>query len=145
MNPRDALSGRPVQIAVAVVRQGDHYLIGQRQTGKPLAGMWEFPGGKVVPGELPSAAASRECLEETGLAVRVLGLNSDAFYRYDHATVTLSFFDCEAVDPQQVPKHPFRWVPAGDLAKYTFPPANAALVSRLLNPRTRSDSPTSGP
>ncbi|MBI3839784.1 MAG: NUDIX domain-containing protein, partial [Planctomycetia bacterium] len=62
---------RPVEIAVAVVEGDGKFLIGQRETGVPLAGLWEFPGGKVEPGEPAENAAIRECLEETGWLVRI--------------------------------------------------------------------------
>ena len=59
------------EIAVAVVERDGSFLIGLRTAGLSLAGMAEFPGGKVEPGESPSAAAVRECLEETGLQIEV--------------------------------------------------------------------------
>lgn len=55
----------PQSIAIAVVQRGEQFLIGQRPLGVALAGLWEFPGGKVLPGESPEAAAVRECQEET--------------------------------------------------------------------------------
>src|SRR5437764_2006476 len=59
----------PTPIAVAVVEKDGHFLVGQRPEGVSLAGLWEFPGGKIEPGESPEAAAVRECLEETGVDV----------------------------------------------------------------------------
>ena len=61
----------PTDIAIAVVEQHGQFLIGQRPADVALGGLWEFPGGKVEPGELPVNAAIRECLEETGLVVRI--------------------------------------------------------------------------
>ena len=54
-------------IAIAVVLHNDCVLIGVRPAGATLAGLWEFPGGKIEAGETPNEAAERECLEETGL------------------------------------------------------------------------------
>ena len=56
-------SDSPVQIALAVVRHDDSVLIGQRPAGVPLAGYWEFPGGKILDDETPQEAAARECRE----------------------------------------------------------------------------------
>ena len=82
----------PTAIAIAVVQDGERFLIGQRPPEKPLAGYWEFPGGRVEPGEMPGDAAVRECLEETGLHVVVEGSYGDWLQDYaarDGATVFL--------------------------------------------------------
>ena len=64
-------SAAPTRIAIAVVEHAGRYLIGRRPDGVPLAGLWEFPGGKVQLSETAEQAAERECLEETGLEVAV--------------------------------------------------------------------------
>ena len=58
-------------IAIAIVEYDGLFLVGQRPPDVPLAGLWEFPGGKVQAGETPEAAAARECFEETGLTAQV--------------------------------------------------------------------------
>ncbi len=121
-----------VEIAIAVVERDGQFLIGLRPQGAPLAGYWEFPGGKIHSGESVNEAAVRECLEETGLQVRVLGRYPVADHDYSHAAVRLHFLEC-AVDSSsgQLPPR-FRWVPATELANYTFPPANAPLIAQLI-------------
>ena len=52
-------SAAEVRIAIAVIEQDGHFLIGKRPCGEPLAGLWEFPGGKIEPGETPQAAAAQ--------------------------------------------------------------------------------------
>jgi 8-oxo-dGTP diphosphatase len=118
-------------IAVAVVERDGQFLIGLRPEGAPLAGYWEFPGGKTTPGEAPADAACRECREETGLAVRVVGTYPSAAHDYAHGSVRLTFFACVPHGP--VPPLPprFRWVGRGELVHYRFPPANDSLL-RLL-------------
>lgn len=125
----------PVRIAVAVVEHAGHYLIGRRPEGVPLAGQWEFPGGKVQAGETPRQAAARECLEETNLAVAVGEAYPVVVHDYKHGRVALEFFTCRPHDPSSPPKAPFRWVPAAELAGYEFPEANAALVAELTKAR----------
>jgi mutator protein MutT len=122
----------PTRIAIAVVEHEDRFLIGQRPPGAALAGLWEFPGGKVEEGETPRAAAVRECLEETGLTVEICGEYSTREHQYEHDRVQLHFFDCRAVDPSQQPLDPYRWVPRGELSAYEFPAANQELLKRLL-------------
>lgn len=121
----------PVCIAVAVVEHEGRYLVGRRPEGVPLAGLWEFPGGKVEPGETAAQAAARECLEETGLAIEV-GLAYDLVeHDYEHASVRLSFFACKPAAPLREPKPPFQWLTAAVLAHLDFPAANAALIGKL--------------
>ena len=81
----------PTPIAVAVVEHRGKYLIGRRPEGAALAGLWEFPGGKVEPGESPADAARRECLEETGLDVVVGAPYPEVVQQYDHDRVRSAF------------------------------------------------------
>src|SRR5262245_8496491 len=98
-------------IAIAVVEQEGRFLIGQRPAGIPLAGLWEFPGGKIEQGEKPEAAAVRECLEETGLVVEPLFRYPEHVQEYEHDRVQLFFIACR-IRPGSAcePKAPFRWV-----------------------------------
>jgi 8-oxo-dGTP diphosphatase len=122
----------PTTIAIAVVRRNGQFLIGLRPAGAPLAGLWEFPGGKVLPGETPAAAAARECLEETGIAIDVGAEQGVVAQRYAHGDVELHFFDCTPRNPLPAVDPRFRWVPAADLGRYEFPAANAPLIERLV-------------
>lgn len=122
-------------IAIAVVEHVDRFLIGIRPEGATLAGYWEFPGGKMHPGESPAEAARRECWEETGLDVEITGEYESVEHRYDHARLELHFLAAKPLDPCAAPRAPFRWVPRLELAHYLFPPANAALIEFLLQGR----------
>jgi len=125
-------------VAVAVVIHQGAVLIGPRPPDSALAGLWEFPGGKVLPGEDPAEAAQRECLEETGLAIRVLRRRHEVRYRYLHAAVRIFFLEAAPIDPLRRPHEPFIWVPISDLSAYAFPPANAELISCLLQDLRKS-------
>jgi mutator protein MutT len=122
-----------VQIAIAVVEQNDHFLIGQRPAGVALAGLWEFPGGKIEAAESPEAAAIRECQEEAGLAVRKQFLYTTCVQEYEHATVHLHFIACAPIDPQAKPLPPFRWVARSELGKLEFPEGNRRMLRELLH------------
>lgn len=119
------------KIAIAVVEHRGNYLIGERPQGVALAGLWEFPGGKVQPDETPEQAAVRECREETGLEVTVVGRYADVEHQYDHGDVSLAFFACRVLGSVQPPRPPFQWVAAVRLGDYEFPAANASLVDYL--------------
>ena len=97
MNSEDSAVGG-IEIAIAVVEREGQFLIGLRPAGAPLAGYWEFPGGKTAKGETPEDAARRECLEETGVTVRVIGEYPPATFDYPHGRVLLRFFACQAID-----------------------------------------------
>lgn len=125
-------TAEPQPIAVAIVVHDDRVLIGPRGPKGPLAGLWEFPGGKIHSGETPAEAAKRECLEETGLAIRVLALTSEVDHRYVHGEVKIFFFAAEPENPLAWPQAPFTWVPIAALPAYAFPPANAEVIARLL-------------
>jgi 8-oxo-dGTP diphosphatase len=121
------------QIAVAVVGHDGKFLVGLRPAGKPLAGLWEFPGGKVHSGETAAEAAARECREETGLNVVVGKAYPIVEHDYPHGRLTLHFFRCKLSGPagNTVPNEPFRWVGRDELAHLEFPAANCALLVAL--------------
>lgn len=129
-------------IAIAVVERSsesnttfDEVLIGLRPEGVPLAGYWEFPGGKVKTNESFESAAVRECEEETELQVEIIGEYPETKFEYEHAHVYLRFFRCRlvATPETQEPRSPFRWVAKSNLDSYPFPEANAALVQLLMS------------
>jgi 8-oxo-dGTP diphosphatase len=129
-----------ITIAVAVVEHEGRYLIGLREPGAPLAGYWEFPGGKVGDDETPAAAAQRECLEETGLAVTVGALLALVDHAYAHGNLRLHFFSCRVNHPARPLAERFRWVAATDLLTYRFPPANRGLVEQLVRDASQGSS-----
>jgi 8-oxo-dGTP diphosphatase len=127
------------RIAVAIVEDQGRFLIGQRPTDATLAGHWEFPGGKIEPGETAEQAARRECLEETGVAVEVLEQISLIEHAYPHGQVELYFFACRPLKlPLALPQR-FRWAPRTELANYEFPPANAGVLQWIGKGNTGND------
>ncbi|MBN00561.1 MAG: ADP-ribose pyrophosphatase [Planctomycetaceae bacterium] len=124
----------PTIIAIAVVEHDDRFLIGQRPAEVALAGYWEFPGGKVEPDESPADAAVRECLEETGLHVSVVGEYPTTRHQYDHDTVVLNFYRCVPATIANEPHAPFRWVTRQNLSEHSFPAGNDGLLELLTQP-----------
>jgi mutator protein MutT len=108
-------------------------LIAQRSEGAHLAGLWEFPGGKCLPGEAPQECAVREAREETGLAVTALEAWPTITHAYPDRTVTLHPFLCRAPsgDARPLGSRRVAWVAPDDLDQYPFPPANGPLLERL--------------
>jgi 8-oxo-dGTP diphosphatase len=123
----------PILGGIALIRRGDAFLIRQRPAGTVYAGYWEFPGGKLEPGETSAQATARECLEEIGLNVVVGPLRCVVTHRYPHGLVTLSFHDCVTEDPsaEPDPSTGFRWVPIDQLGSLSFPEANEVILAEL--------------
>lgn len=123
----------PTLVGIGIIRRADRFLIRARPEGTVYAGYWEFPGGKVEPGETPEETTARECLEETGLRVDVRALRAVIEHVYPHGWVRLHVFDCVPTDPsaEPLPEHGCRWVAAADLPGYRFPEANEAILEQL--------------
>ena len=123
-------------IAIAIVESDDRFLIGQRPEGSPLAGFWEFPGGKVELNETFDQAAERECLEETGLNVSADFVLLENTAVYSHGTVRLHFVSCTLKEPLRKPNAPFRWVHRQDLRHFRFPEGNREILEKIAQRRS---------
>jgi 8-oxo-dGTP diphosphatase len=124
---------QPLIVTAAVIRNGDSVLITRRPEGKPHAGMWEFPGGKLAGNESPRAGLRREILEELGLDVAVGDIFETAYYRYDWGPVLILAFECHALSGVirnlQVAEH--LWVAPKDLASFALLPADYPIIEKL--------------
>ncbi len=123
-----------IEVAAALIRDSvGRYLITQRRRGSHLAGLWEFPGGKLEVGESPDGALRRELSEELGAAFAVGKLVETVRWEYPDRTVVLHFYDCrvESGTVESREGQAMAWVAPGDLGRYEFPPADRALIERL--------------
>ena len=124
-----------VEVVAAVVGRDGRYLITRRLEGTHLAGLWEFPGGKIRPGEKPVDALTRELAEELGVGATVGELIETVDWAYPEKSVRLFFFRCVLDgEPAPLEGQEMRWVAPAALAGYTFPDADAALIGRLSRP-----------
>ena len=121
---------QPTRVGIGLIGRGGSYLIRRRPPGSPMAGCWEFPGGKCEAGESPGAATARECLEEVGVEVEVGALAHRVVHRYAHGLIELHYYRCSTAGEPD-PGSGFVWVPAGELPNYHFPDANDAVVAAL--------------
>ena len=92
-----------VEVVAAVIWQDGRYLGVRRPEGKPLAGAYEFPGGKIEPGETPQAALARELREELGITPAAIAFFREKAHVYDHLSVHLRFFHVRAFDGEPLP------------------------------------------
>jgi 8-oxo-dGTP diphosphatase len=121
-----------VDVVAAVVEEGGRYLVTRRQAGAHLAGMWEFPGGKVGEAETHARALRRELVEELGVYVAVEGLVLSTSHSYPDRTVTLHFYKCRLLGaPAPQLGQQMQWVARSELRALEFPPADADLIALL--------------
>lgn len=119
-------------IAVAVVVHEGRVLVGRRSsTAAEAPGLAEFPGGKVEQHETAAEAAARECLEETGVAIRVSSRTFGVASTRSRPPFHVIFHWAVPVDPAAVPTAPFAWIPIEQLAELDFPEANQAVLVML--------------
>ncbi len=122
-------------VACALVDPDNRVLLAQRPAGKSMAGLWEFPGGKVEPGETPEAALIRELAEELGVQVPIACLAPLTFasHGYDDFHLLMPLFICRKWTGiiQAREGQVLRWVQPADMMDYPMPPADVPLVATL--------------
>jgi 8-oxo-dGTP diphosphatase len=122
-------------VAVALVDADGRVLLAQRPAGKSMAGMWEFPGGKVQPDETPEAALIRELKEELDIDVTEACLAPLTFasHRYERFHLLMPLYVCRRWNGIVTPREgqALTWVRAAKLDRYEMPPADKPLIAVL--------------
>lgn len=123
--------------ACALVDADNRVLIAQRPEGKSMAGLWEFPGGKVEAGETPEMALVRELKEELGITtwISCLAPLSFASHTYDDFHLLMPLFVCRKWEGQLISAEhqEIKWVRANRLRDYEMPPADEPLIPALID------------
>ncbi len=124
-------------VAVALVDADGRVLIAQRPAGKGMGGLWEFPGGKLEPGERPEEALIRELREELGIEVKAACLAPLTFASHPYETfhLLMPLYVCRRWDGTvQAREHQaLKWVRPGALRDYPMPPADEPLIPALVD------------
>jgi 8-oxo-dGTP diphosphatase len=124
-------------IACALVDTDKRVLIAQRPEGKTLAGLWEFPGGKMEPGERPEQTLIRELHEEIGITVSgdCLAPLTFASYAYHDFHLLMPLYICRRWEGDVVGREGqiLKWVRANKLRDYPMPPADIPLIPHLID------------
>jgi 8-oxo-dGTP diphosphatase len=123
--------------ACALIDVDGRVLISQRPEGKALAGLWEFPGGKIEAGERPEDTLIRELDEELGIAVKAACLAPLTFasHAYEDFHLLMPLYVCRRWDgvPHGREGQPIRWVRPGALRGFPMPPADEPLIPPLID------------
>ncbi len=124
-----------ILVVAAVVIDRGRVLVTQRPRGSHLAGMWEFPGGKVEDGEDPRAALQRELREEIGVDARVGDVLEVTFHRYPQKDILLLFFHTflqpSSPPPRTLDVAAVAWRTCDELIDEDFPPADITILERV--------------
>ena len=130
-------AGLPIVLvaAVVLVDADNKILLAKRPAGKSMAGLWEFPGGKVKEGETPEFALARELHEELAIETRECCFTPLGFasHSYDDFHLMMPLYACRMWqgNPQPVEGQELTWVNKMDLAKYDMPPADIPLIHQI--------------
>ncbi len=122
-----------IRVVAALVRRGTEVLVQQRRPDEARALLWEFPGGKVEPGETDQQALVRECHEEMGIEVRVGAETLSTVHAYTDLEVELHLYECELVSgaPKAIHANAVAFVEAPKLRELPFCEADIPFVERL--------------
>jgi 8-oxo-dGTP diphosphatase len=126
----------PIPVVAAVIEKDGLVLLAQRPPGKALALKWEFPGGKVEPGESPEAALRREIREELGCEIEITGTLRRFIHHYE--TVSIDMIPLRArLAAGSPPPHPhehvaLQWLPLNSVAAMDLPTADLPVLKELL-------------
>lgn len=120
-------------VVAALIRRGEQVLISRRRPDQPMPLLWEFPGGKVEPGEAPVEALEREVREELGCQVRVGRIEDVVFHAYPQFDLVMLVYPCTIVggEPRAVEVAEIAWVDPRTLPERELLPADYPLARRL--------------
>ena len=125
---------RKIRVVGAMIERDGRYLITQRPAKASLPLLWEFPGGRVEPGETDQAAVAREVLELVGLLVEPGDRVIHVEHAYEAYDIDFCVYRCRLVSGrvQHGRIHDHRWVRPDELDQYEFPPADEKSIAKLL-------------
>lgn len=125
-----------IVVVAAVIEQDESFLVTRRLEGTHLAGMWEFPGGKILGGETHAQALKREIREELDADVEVGPLVFEIEHAYADRSISLHFYRCALRgEPTPLLGQQMKWVRRDELPTLDFPPADEELINRLTHSR----------
>ena len=121
------------EVVAALIRDGDRFLACQRPAHKDRAMLWEFPGGKVEPGETKAQALIRECREELGVILRAGEPFMEVTHTYPDLTIRLTLLHAVIAEgtPRLLEHRAMKWVTVREMDALPFCPADTVILDRL--------------
>ncbi|MGF9741448.1 8-oxo-dGTP diphosphatase MutT [Priestia megaterium] len=121
------------KVVAAIIKEKDQILIAQRHLKDPLAGKWEFPGGKLETGETPEECLVREIREELRVEIEIRSFYDDNVYGFKDQAIHLLFYWAEIMNGEVTPvvHDDVKWITIKELARFDFAPADIPIVKRL--------------
>jgi 8-oxo-dGTP diphosphatase len=124
-----------VRVTAGIMEDNGKVLIARRRPGKHMGGKWEFPGGKIEPGETPEQSLARELDEELAIRAHVGGFLCRTFFEGDGVDLELLVYRVDRIEgvPQLVEHDEIRWVYPGDLLTYDLADSDRRVVEALYH------------
>ncbi|MCT9853170.1 (deoxy)nucleoside triphosphate pyrophosphohydrolase [Priestia megaterium] len=126
------------KVTAAIIKDKNRILIAKRHSKDPLGGKWEFPGGKVEPGETPEECLVREIREELRVEVKIGSFYDNSVYSSQDHDIHLLFYWAEVINGEMTPvvHDDLKWTTIKQLANFDFAPADIPIVKRLMKENT---------
>lgn len=123
------------EVVAALIWKGSRFMICQRPSDKARGLLWEFPGGKVEPGESKPQALIRECREELAITPEVRDVFMEVLHQYPDITVRLTLFNASIAEgtPQKLEHNDIRWITPEEISSYAFCPADVEILKKLAD------------
>lgn len=123
-----------IEVTAALIRSGNRILIARRPSQDELAGLWEFPGGKLEAGESPEECLAREIQEELAITISVGEFFADTIYKYPDKVVHLMAYWADWTEGELKPHvhDGLVWSSSAELREYIFAPADRPIVEKLM-------------
>lgn len=121
------------EVAAALVRRGDRFMICRRPANKARGNLWEFVGGKLEPGETGEQALVRECREELAVTVAPRGIFTEVTHEYPDIKIHLTLYECDIVSgvPKLLEHSEIKWILPDEIPLYDFCPADETILALL--------------
>ncbi|MFI3242558.1 MAG: (deoxy)nucleoside triphosphate pyrophosphohydrolase [Alphaproteobacteria bacterium] len=123
-------------VGTAIITKENKILIAQRPEGKSLAGLWEFAGGKLEENETIEQCLKREIFEELNVQIKIGDFLMDSHYKYEHGEFLLKVYFATIIDIENFKLNvhqDYKWVTKEELNNYPFPPADIAIIKKLIS------------
>jgi 8-oxo-dGTP diphosphatase len=122
-----------IKVTAAILEKDSQIIIAQRKSGDHLSGLWEFPGGKIEPGETPEECLARELKEEFDIDVSIGEFIGSNVHHYDHISIELMAYRAAWLSGSITMNdhNAYRWVTVDQLSEYDFAPADVPFVEML--------------